>query len=214
MKIYTTYSESHKVFLPWFNTIKEIEPNLKPVYIEIDQKCETGEFDSKNWNEATKQKITSLIDILDSTDDEYFVFSDVDVQFFKPVWDLGVKALENYDIVFQNDYIGEQCTGFFYCRNNEKTKKLFIEALKVHESHRDDQKSIQAALKCVTGLRHNLLPKEYFTYGMYYNNWYGEKSFRVPSNIVIHHANWVVGINNKLELLKATRHNYEQCNFL
>lgn len=213
MKIYTTYSNSHKVFLPWFNTIKEVEPELTPVYIEIDQKCETGEFASTNWNEATKQKITALLDIINSTDDEYFIFSDVDVQFFKPIWNLGIKALEHHDIVFQNDYYGAQCTGFFYCRNNKRTKQLFSEALKIHEQYRDDQTSIQAVLNFIPELKHALLPKEYFTYGMFYNHWHGEREFKLPANIVLHHANWVIGIEKKIELLKATRYNYEQRNF-
>jgi hypothetical protein len=214
MKIYTTYSETHKVFLPWFNTIKEVEPSITPEYIEIEQKCKTGEFASDNWNEATKQKISALLDIISSTTDDYFIFSDVDVQFFKPVWDLGARALENHDIVFQNDYYGLQCTGFFYCKNNDKVKKLFNQALEIHEQYRDDQTSIQAALNYIPGLRHALLPKEYFTFGMYYNHWHGQRDFKVPSKMVVHHANWVKGIANKLELLKATRYNYAQNNFI
>ena len=214
MKIYTTYSKTHEIFLPWFDTRKEVEPGLEPVYIEIGQKCKTGVFDSENWNEATRQKIVALLDIINSCKEEYFIFSDVDVQFFKPVWDLGAKALENHDIVFQNDYYGAQCTGFFYCKNNNKTKQLFEEALKIHKHHRDDQVSIQVALNNVEGLKHALLPKEYFTYGMYYDHWHGQKVFRVPSKMVLHHANWVLGIDKKLELLKATRYNYEQGNFL
>lgn len=214
MKIYTTYSESHKVFLPWFDTIKTVEPDLVPIYFQLDQKCPTGEFNSDGWNETTKQKLDVLLAITNSDNNDFFVFSDVDVQFFKPVWNLGKKALETYDIVFQNDYYGSQCTGFFYCKNNDKTKQLFSEALKIHSRHRDDQTSIQEALTKVPGLRHALLPKEYFTYGMYYDHWHGQEQFYVPRNMVLHHANWVIGVDNKLKLLKATRTNYEQQKFI
>ncbi len=214
MNIYTTYSNTHKVFLPWFNSIKLVESNLTPVYTEIEQKCPTGEFASEGWNDATKQKLENLIDITNSDNDDFFVFSDVDVQFFKPVWELGKRALENHDIVFQNDYYGAQCTGFFYCRINDKTKSLFQEALKIHHSHRDDQTSIQAALKLVSGLKHALLPKEYFTYGMYFDHWHGQDQFFVPKNMVLHHANWVMGVENKVKLLEATRRNYEQKRFI
>jgi len=213
MKIYTAYSESHKVFLPWFNTIKNIEPKLTPVYYELEQKCPTGEFDSKGWNDTTEQKLKAIIDITKSNTDEYFVFSDVDVQFFKPLWNLGERALANYDIVFQNDYYGAQCTGFFYCKNNDKTKQLFEEALKIHKEHRDDQTSIQAALLLVPEIRHALLPKEYFTYGMFYSMWHGETKFNIPANIVLHHANWVMGVDKKLKLLEAVKNNYDNKRF-
>jgi hypothetical protein len=214
MKIYTTYSNSHKVFLPWFNTIKEVEPKLTPVYIETDQICESGVFNATNWNAATRQKIHTLLEISHSTNDDYFIFSDPDIQFFEPIWDFGSKALEHHDIAFQNDYLSGQCTGFFYCRNNKKTKQLFLEALKVHHQYRDDQESIQAALNLTPELKHAFLPKEYFTYGMFQNDlWHNECEFKLPANIVMHHANWTVGIENKLELLKAVRRNYEQGNF-
>jgi hypothetical protein len=214
MKIYTTYSQTHKVFIPWFDTIKIIEPKLTPVYTELEQSCSTGEFNSDGWNKVTRQKLQTLSDITYSDSGEFFIFSDVDVQFFKPVWDLGKRVLENHDIVFQNDYYGDQCTGFFYCKNNERTKQLFKEALKIHHLHRDDQTSIQAALNMVQGLKHALLPKEYFTYGMYFDHWHGQSDFLVPKNMVMHHANWVIGVDNKIKLLEATRNNYKQQRFI
>jgi len=213
MKIYTAYSNSHKVFLPWFNTIKNVEPNITPIFCELDQKCPTGEFSSEGWNDTTKEKLEFILDIVKTDTNEYFIFSDIDVQFFKPVWNLGEKALSNYDIVFQNDYYGAQCTGFFYCKNNSKTKQLFEEALKIHNQHRDDQTSIQAALRIVPEIKHALLPKEYFTLGMFYDHWHGQPIFKIPQNIIVHHANWVMGVDNKLKLLEAVKNNYTNKNF-
>ena len=66
----------------------------------------------------------------------------------------------------------------------------------------------------VQDLKHALLPKEYFTYGMYYNHWNEQEVFQVPKNMVMHHANWVIGVNNKIKLLEATRSNYEQQRFI
>lgn len=213
MKIYSTYSDSHTIFLPWFNTIKNVEKDIEIITKKIEQKCPTGEFNSEGWNEATKQKIEFLIDIVSSNDDDMFIFSDVDVQFFKPVCEIGKQVLSSYDIVFQNDYYGGECTGFFYCRKNIATKKLFEYALKIHNSHRDDQTSIQSALRA-TNINYALLPKEFFTYGMYYDHWKGQEVFRLPKNIVMHHANWVVGIENKINLLKAAKNNFDNQIFL
>ena len=216
MRIYTAFSETHKIFLPWFNTIKDVETNVDPVYFVLEQQCPTGEFASEGWNAATAQKLEKILGIFDDTTDtsDYFVFSDVDVQFFKPIYELGKKALSNHDIVFQNDYYGAQCTGFFYCKKNKNTKKLFQRALETNHLHRDDQTSVQSVLREFPEVKHALLPKEFFTYGMYYDHWHKQEHFFVPRNMVMHHANWVMGVNNKIELLKATRKNYEQQNFI
>ena len=38
--------------------------------------------------------------------------------------------------------------------------------------------------------------------------------FKCIKNMVMHHANWVIGVNNKIKLLEATRSNYEQQRFI
>ena len=212
MKIYSAYSKSHEIFLPWFETIKVVEPDIEIEYTKIEQKCSTGSFKDEGWDEATQQKIEVLLSIIDTDDgSDFFIFSDVDIQFFKPVYNLGKIALKNHDIVFQNDYGGGPCTGFFYCKRNIKTRKLFEEASKFKI---DDQNATQYALRLLPEVQYALLPKEYFTYGMFYRHWDGDQNFNIPSNIVMHHANWVKGIDKKLELLEATKQNYINQKFL
>jgi hypothetical protein len=210
------FSETHKPLKPWFDTLKQVEPELDVVYTEIDQKeCPSGEFDSSGWNSITKNKVKLFLDITNISSDESFIYSDSDVQFFNPFTCFTNKILKNYDIVFQNDYGGGPCTGFFFSRINKQTKLLFEKSLSIHHSSRDDQTSIQAGLKLVPDIKWAFLPKEFFTYGYYKQHWNSTKlNFKVPKNMIMHHANWVVGINNKIKLLHAARDNYYNNNFI
>jgi hypothetical protein len=219
IKLYTFYSESHKVFIPWFeNSIKDVEPSICPIFKEVEQRCKSGEFASSGWNDSMRQKFEYLIDIINNETNGYFIFSDIDVQFFRPITEQAPEILKNYDIVFQNDY-GSVCTGFFYCRVNERTKNLFTEGLKRISSFRDDQDCVDFILKSniIQGLKYQLLPEEYFTYGKYFPQhgriWDGSDiNFEIPDNIITHHANYTIGIKNKINLLQLVREKYQSKN--
>lgn len=213
MKIYTFYSETHKIFLPWFNTIKDVEPEVEVKYLEVPQLSPSGEFAEKGWNETMTKKVEYVLSAFDDPD-EYFIYSDLDVQFFKPVTPLAEKVLAKHDIVFQNDSNGVRCAGFFYCRKNEDTKRVFKKILDIISNHRDDQTAIHEILSNIyPETKTAFLPPQFFTFGVFYDHWRGQQVFPLPKGIVTHHANWVIGIDNKLKLLQATRDNYNNKNF-
>ena len=71
----------------------------------------------------------------------------------------------------------------------------------------------------VKNIKFDLLPKEFFTYGVFNNGeWdYPENNiidFKIPSDIIFHHANWTIGIDNKLKLLNFVKDNYNNQRFL
>lgn len=218
MKIYTAYSPSHEVFKPWFDTIYNVHPDINVSYLKLDQKCETGEYDTTGWGKTTGEKLEKIIEIFDQEDGEdYFIFSDIDIQFFNPILKFTDTVLKRYDVVFQNDYNGNQCTGFFYCRKNKNTKRIFERALEINKQMHvdgirnvDDQVAVQHVLNTESAdIRHALLPKEFFTYGMFRTgHWSRDKEFKLPKNIIMHHSNWVSGIDNKLNLLQVVRDYY------
>lgn len=211
-KIHTVSSKSHDVFLPWFNTIRDVYPDIEVCVTHIDQVCESGVFRTDGWREATLSKLKAILKILDPLDESVFVYSDIDVQFFRPFHDVINKLLIDNDIVFQNDYRGKQCTGFFACRRTHIVKELFSKALWALENKIDnakgDQMATHTALRTIPSLKHAMLPVEFFTYGYYYRQWTGE-DFSIPNDIVMHHANYTVGISNKLALLQYVRDTYD-----
>jgi len=222
MRIYTAYSPSHEVFKPWFKTIYEVHPDIDIKYYTLQQHCPTAEFSSNGWNKTTGEKLEKILQIFDDYDEvNYFIFSDIDVQFFRPIREYAA-LLKQYDVVFQNDYgpLGsQQCTGFFYCKKSNETRKMFAKALEINHNYRDDQESVQQALQ-LCNVKHSLLSQEFFTYGMFWKEqWLGDHfdippKFNIPKNIAIHHSNWVKGLRDKLELLQIVRNNYNEGRFL
>jgi hypothetical protein len=217
-KIYTISSESHDVFLPWFYTIKNIYSDIEVIIGRIDQICETGRFKSNKWYEATLLKLTLITKLFENHDDDcVFIYSDTDVQFFKPFHSIINKLLETNDIIFQNDY-PSACSGFFACKKNTAVKLLFDEAMHLLSNQinriNDDQVAINTALKNIK-IKYEILPLEFFTYGYYNKEWHSlYNAFNIPNNIITHHANWTRGIENKLNLLKLVREKHDKNNLI
>lgn len=209
MKLLTCYTPSHKIFLSqFFETLDQ--SGLDVIIRQHSQECETGEFASEGWNTTTKRKFQFLLEYMYKMEpDEEFIFSDIDVQFFQNPKIFCRKALRDRDIVFQNDYYGHACTGFFYAKNNAAVTNLISNAVAVIKEHRDDQAAVNHLLKSHK-IEYGLLPPQFFTFGMFYNHWHGEQEFPLPDNIVMHHANWVKGVENKIELLKVVRDLYNR----
>lgn len=216
MKLLTCFTESHKVFLNQF--LQSLDCNgLDIILREHSQECRTGEFASEGWNITTRRKFEFILDCLEMTvADEAFIFSDIDIQYYKSPKLFCDQVLSECDIAFQNDYYGHACTGFFYAKNNNKVKNLLNISIENIDKFRDDQEVVNHLLQNQKiDINYKLLPKEFFTYGMYYSHWDpSKKEFKVPQNMVMHHANWVIGIDNKLDLLNAAKENYNNKNFI
>jgi GR25 family glycosyltransferase involved in LPS biosynthesis len=219
MRVYTAYSQSHEIFKQWFESIYNIYPEIDIKYSLLDQSCQSGEFQSHGWDDVTLNKLKKILEIFDdnSNNDDYFIFSDIDIQFFKPFHQEIENLLQNNDIVFQNDYASGPCTGFFACRKTNIMKQFFNRALEIF--HTDDQVTVHNTLKEFPNIKFDLLPKEFFTYGVFNNGeWdYPENNiidFKIPSDIIFHHANWTIGIDNKLKLLNFVKDNYNNQRFL
>jgi hypothetical protein len=155
------------------------------------------------------EKIKLIIDNIDLSDEEPLVYADCDVQFFE---DLEFEMGEN-DILFQNDYsINNYCGGFFIAKQNKEVlnffitvKEKFIQSMngKIH-----DQNIINDLFReGYDKIKKSMLPNEkYWTVAFSTKGelWNGQK-IDVPSEIILHHANFTVGINNKLLLLEEVR---------
>lgn len=207
--IYTFYTKSHKVFLDdWFLKTLPKSHNKHLVVKEFKQECESGSFMSSGWNKTMLNKVNYIIECLDIG--EPFFHLDSDIQFFGEWYDEYMEILKSsdIDILAQSDG-GLICCGFMGINPSEKMKKVFEEVYELTESGKAEHD--QAALNMLRN-KHNikvkLLGEECFSIWRSCGGvWNPSMGVTVPKNIKMHHANYVVGIKDKIELMKLVRNN-------
>ena len=254
-KMYIFSSPSHdemkyNYFLP------SIKDDFEIVEEHHIQECKTGEYHSTGWESIVHQKIDLIIRAIHENWGGWFIHSDVDIQLFGKIEKLLIHELEGRDIVFQNDCPYPRpvaCAGFFACRGNERTLKLWESVKKVCiESKIDDQVAVNYLLHeqyeplIVHGLKWRLLPTSFYSPGnqaanfikidkeynkectylmdkvnMFDHGWRwmpnekpendndyihpSMKELQIPVGIVMHHANYTEGIENKVKQLEYVR---------
>jgi len=224
IKAYTLFTDSHKkfltdYFLPTFPYREEIELTI----LYRPQKCKTASFETEGWHDTMRDKVKCFIDgINQCSDEEIFMFIDPDIQFFGDFYDDIINGLDNKEAVFQNDVFGGVNTGFFAVKNTQKIRSFFKTVLGNLDSFSQEQVLANHLLTNSSrypsiAIDWAFLPAKYWTYGHiaaipttgsnpYRGSWTPEApDFDVPSDIVIHHANWTAGIDNKLKLLNIVR---------
>lgn len=231
IKAYTLFTDSHKkflsdYFLPTFPYRKEIELTL----LHRPQHCKTAVFESEGWKETMRDKSLCFYEkIKECKDNEIFMFIDPDIQFFKDFYYDIVSRMQTQDIVWQNDIVGGVNTGFFAVKNNKRTRGFFKTVLGNLDSKDFSQEQVLAnhLLQNLSqypsiNVNWSFLPLEYWTYGQIAptadtrtnscrGSWTPDAlDFDIPKDIVIHHANWTSGIENKLKLLDIVRKKYDQ----
>jgi hypothetical protein len=210
-KIITFYSDSHKEIYDMFykSYCKYLQDTFQLKVKKIEQVSPTGEYETEGFDLAMLEKIEWIIENIDLNDNNWMVFSDCDVQFFKNI----EENLGEYDILFQED-IGSYCAGFFICKQNQKVLDFFkyvYETLKLNLNGKiHDQTVINYLLlnKLFTNIEAGLLNRnKYWTVANSNGGrvWNGEEINNVPNDIIMHHANFTVGINNKINLLNKIK---------
>lgn len=183
------------------NTIPR-EFNLKA--IEIPQECPSGSFYSKGWNATCYRKVELFYQICKENLGNVFAFFDVDIQFFGNVQDVMLEELGDFDIACQDD-LGACCSGQFICKASPTTLNLFELMLSNYKI--EDQTTLN---NHISVCKYKYLSKRFFTFGHAIpKQWQGE-DFDIPKDILTHHANWVVGVENKLKIVEIVREKYNR----
>lgn len=204
-KVYTVYSESHKnLYNNYF--LKTLPKDLDVVSHKIPQNCPSANFYETGWADTCFKKTEIFLRACEENFNDIFVFSDVDIQFFTNsiVEDLLVE-LQDYDLACQFDTgFLPYCSGFFICRSNSRTLDLFNT---INQKYiREDQTSLNCYInKC----KAKFLSNKFYTVAQSIGTVWSGQDFNIPTNIVLHHANWVVGVDNKIVLLDLVRKKYE-----
>lgn len=214
--IHTIVTASHVSLFDRFSR-NCMENGLRCIAFSGDQHSKSGLFDTEGFRDTMADKLKMVLGILSAMDDgELFVYSDCDVQFFGRVH----NDLENIaniqpkaDLWFQHDGNGEFCAGFFMARNTNFARSILKESLEIINNYRDDQPAINYVLNKgrfdgKSGFE--LLPERYWTYGAKYGLWKNQTDFEVPNDIIMHHANWCVGIDTKHVILDLVKNKVDE----
>lgn len=212
-KLYTFYTPSHEVFYKdWFLPSVSALDEYDLVVEVYDQECETAVFMEKGWISTMKRKVKMMQRAVQENWGSWFVYSDVDIQFFRSTVAEISKALAKRDIVFQQDVPGGYvCAGFFACKANSNTERFWKMVEEYMENHPgvSDQPSVNALLKQIRGhgiITWGILPTTFFGAGTLTGHaWKPGDALHIPHNIIIHHANHTVGIDNKIEQLMLVK---------
>lgn len=204
MRLYTTFSPSHRSLYEDY-LLETLPPGFEVVAVEeAEQTCPAASYYSRGWGEACRGKMDLFVRACEENMGGVFFYCDVDVQFFGVgLMSALLDELGEYDIACQDD-IDEYNSGVFVCRGNERTLAMFKAA---RENYRDDdQKTLN---RHIGTCRCRRLSNRFFTTGVLFGEWTGQTDFRVPSDIVAHHANWVRGVDNKRRVLDLVRSKHE-----
>lgn len=202
--LYTLYTPSHEVFYrDWFLPSLKDPFEVRPTRLE--KRPGPYAFLSADWGSTMLAKVDLILSAIERQWGSVFLYSDVDVQFFRPVRTAVQGLMDDKDVLFQNDSpAGRKCAGFFVCRAGPATLHLW-QRVRAHMIERH-LNSDQAALNDVVdgcAIRWAYLPSTFFGGGALTGKaWTPTEALPVPDDIVMHHANWTTGIPNKLAQLR------------
>jgi hypothetical protein len=208
IKFCTFFSKSHTALYKEFMNSFPYEEDVDLIIRYMPQESD-GIYESETWNKTMYKKIAYIVDYLKSmNENDLFIHSDIDIRFYRNFKDDIIKILEHSgkDILFQNDGY-ELCMGFFVCKRNEKIIKMMEYVRDNLNKYPQDQKAVNVLLP-QTSIKYGKLPERYYNYGPYngFKRWKsGVTDFYVPQDIILHHANWTVGVEDKINIINIVK---------
>ncbi len=207
----TFLTPSHEVFLnEWL--LPSIQDDFEIIIGRAPQECPTASFMKFGWTKTTKKKVLHVIDTIKNNMGRIMIFADVDIQFFGSIEAIIKEMLETNDFVIQkNDPKGGLCTGFFALYCNEKNLRLWKRTYEymLTNNRKSDQTSFNHILKekFNNKITWSYLPTSLFIGGGTFRSesWTPGDFLEVPPTILMHHANYSKGIENKLAQLEHVR---------
>lgn len=209
MNLYTYFTNSHKelyekYFLESFNKYLLSDFNL--ITTHTAQKTENGDFTDPEFGACTDDKLIILKQALKDNEGKWFIYADCDIQFFDNI----KKDIEGYlsddiDMVCQED-TNTICTGFLIIKSSQRMRDFIDLVANNRYKHHDDQMTMNYFSNQI---RFKFLDRDkYYTIGNYNGGrvWNGE-DFNTHSGILMHHANFTIGVKSKINLLEKVREN-------
>jgi len=214
LKVYTIYSDSHRILFEEY-----FVPSLKNTDLELHayktKQFGSGEFGTHNFAKAVLDKINIIIRAVEENDGDIFIYSDVDIIFFKKIsYDLR-KRMWDKDILFQSEFYYKHkhnhCTGFFVCKSNKRTLILWktcrerLQESILRGDDLNDQDIVNRVLnEWILKIEKGFLPLDlYNNPRKFVSNPYHPPL--PPKSIFMYHANHILWVRNKLILLQKIK---------
>ena len=204
------YTQSHEVlfdeyFLPSFE--KYLSKSFRLIVETGHQDCPSSTYYRKGWFETVVKKIDFVNSFLQTSNDELLVFADVDIVFFDNFKDSLLEELGNNDMAFQRASFSNACTGFYAIKINDENKRFFDDLLKSYNLNKGDQHNINKMLSR-GNYNSTLLSDKFHNFNKLWHNtrvvWKLGDNIPFPNfPISLYHANYTIGVENKLVLLKG-----------
>lgn len=202
MKLVTLYSPSHRALFE-----RHLLPSVPDGFWleahEIPQECATGVYKSEGFWMCVRRKLALILET--NAWGEPFAYTDADVRFYGLTPEKLIADLGTCDVAFQCDHWKGQvaCMGFMVVRPSERVTKWATLTMALCEKHNDDQAAAAEAMS-QSHLMWKLLPREYWTHGADETQWFPGR-LTPPEGIVMHHGNWVMGVERKMALMDEVK---------
>jgi hypothetical protein len=207
MNLYALCTPSHhRLRDEWFLPTVQDDFVLNLVNVNLNLEG-SGTYREPDFMLAVRRKAVMLERAIEQNWGRSFLVCDVDIQFFSPVKEKLLSLQGDLDVLAQDDGPGGLCAGFYVMRANQRTKDLIQvlnQELQANPSA-SEQRTFNAAAR-VANVSTGKLPEGFFTNGKRCpKRWYPGIEIEIPDPIWMHHANWTVGVQNKVEQLRIVR---------
>jgi len=224
IKMYVFYTPSHnQLFTQWF--LPSLTQEYELIIEYHGQECYSGNFMQDGWNDTMLRKVNLIIraieeNLIETHPDggNIFIHADIDIQFFGPTKEIICSFMHNRDMAIQrNRPNGALCAGFFACRANKKTLALWqaIRTAMIRNKTINDQVWLEYFLQKNNkfNISWTLLPIIFYGAGSITNcEWKPGEYLPIPKGILLHHANFTVGVDNKIAQLAYVKKRVEEIN--
>lgn len=212
MKLYTVYSSSYvDLYTNYFLSSLPTDVTLQAK--ELPQDSPSGKCWSEGYDITEHKKIKYFKEACETNKGDIIICCDADIQFFGNIVETVTTELGGYDLACQDDgfYPADAhrlplCGGFMVVRCNDRTIDLFT---KMDENFVTDSQLMLNTYRDVC--QYKLLSNKFFSVGQVlgWRGWSGQKTFTIPNPILVHHANYTFGFDNKKKLLDIVKERVE-----
>ena len=219
MKIIVFYTNKCKVlyenfFLPSVQKYGEYTIDDKSLNVLTDK-----EYNTLEWIKLMRYKVEIILNEILKDTKEFFMYNDVDIEYFGKTKDIILENIKDKDIVFQRNDSGNPNAGIIICKSdktNLNTINFFKKVIEIldynynniskfpnieYSSLSDNTTMYKLLLEEKFPVNWGLLPKEFIT---------GRLPSRgeIPNhNILLHHATCVTNVNDKIKQMNFIRNN-------